>query len=94
MLYWLQIRGGIVKSIIGSIEFYENGNRPSLIKISLTPQFRGMDPVEQAKYLIAASQIASLAVGQIVDENEDAEEEILELLESVSLEAYKQFLDS
>lgn len=83
---------GMMKSV-GTVEFFELDDGDPLVRLMVNEDFHALDPVERVRFLMAISQVAFLAASEIGSQNPDDLEDIVEMMQSLSLEPVKSQLN-
>ena len=60
------------------------------VKIDAEQCFMDLEPLERATLLHAAAQLCGIAIGAIIQDNPDDEDEIIERLEIMELDAQRE----
>jgi hypothetical protein len=71
---------------VGSVEFFALDDGDPLVRLMVNDDFHALTAVDRVRFLMAISHVAFLAASQIGQENPDEMEEILEMMQSLSLE--------
>lgn len=78
---------------VGSVEFFELDDGDPMVRLMVNDDFHALDPVDRVRFLMAISQVAFMAASEIGAENPDDMEDILEMMQSMSLEPTKHPLN-
>lgn len=84
--------GGMMKSV-GTVELFELDDGDPMVRLMVNEDFHALDPVERVRFLIAVSHVAFLAASEVGSQNPDDIDEIVEMMQSVSLEPVKSKLN-
>jgi hypothetical protein len=74
---------------VGSVEFFALDDGDPMVRLMVNDDFHALDPVDRVRFLMAISQVAFMAASEIGAENPDDMEDILEMMQSMSLEPTK-----
>lgn len=78
---------------VGSVDCFVLDDGDPMVRLSVNEHFHELEPVERVRFLIAVSQIAFMAASEIGSDNPDDMEEIVEMMQSISVEPIKQKLN-
>lgn len=71
---------------VGTIEFFDIEDSDPMVRLMVEDMFHDLSPIEQVRFLIAASQVAFAAASTIADQNPEYTDEIAEMMQSIELE--------
>lgn len=83
---------GMMKSV-GSVEFFALEDGDPLVRLMVNEDFHALDAVDRVRFLMAISQVAFLAASEIGSQNPDDLDDIMEMMQSLSLEPVKSKLN-
>lgn len=88
-------KGCDLKTSMGSIEFWDTNGTPH-IGLAVGQAFHDLQPVEKARFLVAAIGIANAALNQIMEDidDEDEQDDLQEMIETMELVPGVSRLDS
>lgn len=69
------------------IRMMELSNGQPGVKLETTDAFMELPPIERATFLNAALQLCAMAIGAVIDDHPDEEDEITDRLEAMAIEA-------
>lgn len=78
---------------VGSVEFFALDDGDPLVRLMVNDDFHALSAVDRVRFLMAISHVAFLAASQIGQENPDDMEDIVEMMETMSLEPVKSKLN-
>lgn len=78
---------------VGSVEFFALDDGDPLVRLMVNDDFHALDPVDRVRFLVAISQVAFLAASEIGSQNPDDLDDIMDMMQSMSLEPVKSQLN-
>lgn len=78
---------------VAVVEMLINDKNQPGVRIAAMDEFMEMSPVDRVGLLVAAVQLCGAAITAIASDNPDYEEEITEIMESISIQPEDQALN-
>jgi hypothetical protein len=79
--------------ILATVELLLNDSNQPGVRIAAQDEFLDMTPIERVGLLVAAVQLCGAAISAIAADNPDDQDEIRDILESVSIHPEDQALN-
>lgn len=78
---------------VGSVEFFALDDGDPLVRLMVNDDFHALTAVDRVRFLMAISHVAFMAASQIGQENPEDMDDIVDMMQSLSLEPVKSKLN-